>query len=159
MGMSPALRCCVLGFGLLLMRPMLAQDVREVDGKKFRAHTVEAGQTLFALSRHYAVPVDALLAANPAAASGLSIGQVVLVPLAAVNKKELRTAPALHAGELMHRVARKETLYGIARRYGVELADLMARNPELSQCLDKKERKMSIDFEDLRQILHGPIAK
>ncbi|MBK7269023.1 MAG: LysM peptidoglycan-binding domain-containing protein [Flavobacteriales bacterium] len=130
--MSAAVRWCALGFGLLLMRPILAQDVREVDGKKFRAHTVEAGQTLFALSRHYAVPVDALLAANPAAASGLSIGQVVLVPLAAVNKKELRTAPALQAGELVHRVAKKETLYGIAKRYGVDLADVMARNPELS---------------------------
>jgi len=130
--MNIALRCYILGLGLLLSWRGQAQELREVDGKKFRAHTVEAGQTLFALSRHYAVPVDALLAANPAAASGLSIGQVVLVPLAAVNKKELRTAPAMQAGELVHRVSKKETLFGIARRYGVELADLVSRNPDLS---------------------------
>ncbi|MBK8339408.1 MAG: LysM peptidoglycan-binding domain-containing protein [Flavobacteriales bacterium] len=135
--MNIALRCCVFGLGLLLAWRGHAQDLREVDGKKFRAHTVEAGQTLFALSRHYAVPVDALLAANPAAASGLSIGQVVLVPLAAVNKKELRTAPALQAGELVHRVAKKETLFGIAKRYGVELADVIARNPDLSAGLQE----------------------
>ncbi|MBK9701531.1 MAG: hypothetical protein IPO79_16000 [Flavobacteriales bacterium] len=81
---------------LLLSPAAMGQEVREVDGKKFRAHTVVAGQTLFALSRHYAVPVIRGCRGQPAAASGLSIGQVLLIlPVAAVDKKELRTAPAL----------------------------------------------------------------
>ena len=107
----------------------LAQDIRLVDGRKHIAHTVQAGQTLYALGRHYAVSVDAIVRANPAAAQGLSIGQTLLIPVDAQVKKELKTAPALAGGELAHTVAKKETLFGIARKYGVGEADLLARNP------------------------------
>lgn len=108
-----------------------AQDIREVDGQKYIAHTVLKGQTLYAISRHYAVPVDAINQANPGAAQGLSLGQVVLIPMKAQVKKELKTAPAFIEGELAHTVAKKETLFGIAHKYGVSEQDLEARNPEL----------------------------
>jgi len=108
-----------------------AQGVRTVNGRKFMVHTVQAGQTLYAISRSFAVPVDDLLAANPASAFGLTIGQELLVPLDAVQKKELKTAPMLRTdGELIHTVRKKETLYGIAKAYGLELNQLLERNPE-----------------------------
>lgn len=110
-----------------------AQEVRVVDGQKHLVHTVLKGQTLFALSKHYAVPMDALLASNPSAKNGLSVGQPLLIPVKAQVKKELKTAPALMQGELAHTVAKKETLYGIARKYGVDQADLTSRNPSLAQ--------------------------
>lgn len=117
---------------LLLPPALLAQEVRVVDGKRYVVHTVVAGQTLYAISRHYAVPVADLTAANPAAAQGLSIGQVLLIPQDAVDRKELRSAPKFRAtGELVHTVAKKETLFGIAQRYGVEQTALIERNPEL----------------------------
>ena len=131
MGMTSRLKrlllCCVL-VGMAIVS--LAQDTRTVDGRTYMVHRVEAGQTLFAISRAYAVPVDALLAANPAAMDGLSIGEEVLVPQDAVVKKDARTAPVLVAdGELRHTVQKKETVYGIARRYGVDINALMDRNP------------------------------
>lgn len=117
---------------LLLTPALLAQEVRVVDGKRYVVHTVVAGQTLYGISRHYAVPVADLTAANPAAAQGLSIGQVLLIPQDAVDRRELRSAPKYRAtGELVHTVAKKETLFGIAQRYGVEQTALIERNPEL----------------------------
>ena len=110
-----------------------AQEVRTLAGRKYTVHTVQAGQTLYAIARHYAVPVAALLKANPAATSGLSVGQVLLVPNDAVVKKELKSAPSLIAGELAHAVRKKETLYGIARIYSVEQSALLERNPGLAQ--------------------------
>ena len=112
-----------------------AQEVREVDGQKYIAHTVLKGQTLYAISRHYAVPVDAITQANPAAAQGLSLGQVLLIPVKAQVKKELKVAPAFVEGELAHTVAKKETLFGIAHKYGVSESDLHSRNPELANGL------------------------
>lgn len=112
-----------------------AQDIRVVDGQKYIAHTVLKGQTLYAISRHYAVPIDAITQANPAAAQGLSLGQILLIPVKAQVKKELKTAPAFVEGELAHTVAKKETLFGIARKFGVSEQDLITRNPELSQGL------------------------
>ena len=117
---------------LLLSPAGMGQEVREVDGKRYVVHTVVAGQTLYGISRHYAVPVARLTEANPAAAQGLSIGQVLLIPQDAVDRKELRSAPKFRAtGELVHTVAKKETLFGIAQRYGVEQTALIERNPEL----------------------------
>ncbi|MEO8588586.1 MAG: LysM peptidoglycan-binding domain-containing protein [Flavobacteriales bacterium] len=122
-------------FLLLLVLPFhgQAQEMRTIDGRKFIVHHVQAGQTLYAISRTYAVPVDVLIAANPGASDGLSIGEELLVPKDAVVKKEAKTAPSLSSeGVLRHTVAKKETLFGIARKYGVEVNDMLQRNPELN---------------------------
>lgn len=128
MGMKRLLPLLVLLLCAALGR---AQEVRTIDGEKYIAHTVQQGETLFGLGRHYAVPLDALNEANPSAAEGLSIGQVILVPVKAQSKRELKTAPALGGGELLHTVARKETIYGIAKKYGVAQEDLRRWNPDL----------------------------
>ncbi len=121
---------------LLLSLTSCAQEVRVVNGKKHAVHTVEAGQTLYAIARVHAVPVDALIAANAGATETLRVGQQLLVPMDAIVKKEAKTAPVLlKDGELLHRVARKETLFGIAKRYQVDLNDLLARNPTLTSGL------------------------
>ncbi|MBL7962437.1 MAG: LysM peptidoglycan-binding domain-containing protein [Flavobacteriales bacterium] len=128
----------VLVLVMLLALPALravAQEVRVVDGRKYIVHTVEQGQTLFAISRHYAVSVEDLQRANPGAAQGIAIGQVLLVPQEGVAKKELKSAPALKRGELVHTVTKKETLFGISRKYGLDVNDLLQRNPEASQGL------------------------
>ncbi len=113
-------------------RTMRAQNMREVDGVKYIEHTVQKGQTLFAISAHYAVPIDAITTANPAATQGISIGQVLLIPVKAQVKKDLKTAPGLLNGELSHIVKKNETLFGIAKKYGVDQNDLVTRNPTLA---------------------------
>lgn len=121
----------VLGL-LLLPFAGWSQGTRIIDGKKFTVHVVEQGQTLFALSRVFAVPVDELLKTNPEARDGLRSGQELLIPQAAVVKKEARHAPGLlKDGELKHMVAKKETLFGVAKRYGLDVNDVLERNPEL----------------------------
>lgn len=114
--------CALAAFG---------QEVRTVDGEKYIVHTVEQGQTLFGISKHYAVPLDAITDANPGAVQGLSIGQVLLIPRNAQSRKELKTAPGMDDGALLHSVLKKETLYGIARKYGVNQDDLRRLNPDL----------------------------
>lgn len=113
----------------------LAQETRVLDGRRYTVHQVKAGETLYAIGRHYAVDPDAILKANPAAVAGLSIDQVLLIPQDAIVKKERKTAPRLLADELAHTVRKKETVYGIAKLYGVDQAALLQRNPEIAQGL------------------------
>lgn len=137
-------RSLLLPLLLVLALTALGQEVRVVDGRKYTVHTVQQGQTLYGISRHYAVPIDAITKANPAATQGLSLGQVLLIPQDAVQKKELKTAPQLGgSGELVHTVAKKETLFGIARKYGVEQTALLARNPDAANGL-KEGMKLAI---------------
>ncbi|MCC6540892.1 MAG: LysM peptidoglycan-binding domain-containing protein [Flavobacteriales bacterium] len=121
----------ILALGLVLIGAghLQAQEQRTVNGRKYTVHLVEAGQTLFAIARVNAVPVEVLLAVNPSAQDGLSIGEEVLVPQDAVVKKDLKRAPELRNGELVHQVRKKETLFGLARQYGVDMNQLLERNP------------------------------
>lgn len=129
--MGERLRLSIFLLLLLVFPALHAQETRVIEGRKFTVHVAEAGQTLFGIARSYAVPVDALLTANPSVQDGLSIGEEVLVPLDAVVKKERKTAPVLRGdGELLHTVRKKETLFGIARSYGLDMNALLERNPE-----------------------------
>ena len=131
MGMITFRALLVLAMQAAFLFTVQAQEVRTVNGRKYVVHRVEAGQTLYAIAKAKAVPVEALLAANPGAQDGLSIGEEVLVPQDAVLKKELRSAPVLSAtGGLQHTVQKKETLFGIARKYAVDVNALLASNPQ-----------------------------
>lgn len=132
MGMIRGLFLTIL-LHLCFVAALQAQELRVIDGRKFIVHNVEVGQTLYAISRSYALPVDELLRANPGAQAGLSIGQELLVPQDAIVRKEARSAPILlRDGELQHTVAKRETLFGIARNYGVDVNALLERNPEVN---------------------------
>ncbi|HRH38634.1 MAG TPA: LysM peptidoglycan-binding domain-containing protein, partial [Flavobacteriales bacterium] len=112
---------------------MRGQELRHINGHKYKVHVVEQGQTLYAIARVHAVPVDALIEANPGASLGLRLGQELLIPVSAVVKKEAKSAPSLmEDGELRHIAAKKETMFGIAARYHVDVNELITRNPALA---------------------------
>ena len=127
-------RIIVIIFGVLLGTAALhAQETRTVNGRTYLVHKVSAGQTLYAIGASYAIPVDAIIAANPGVEQGLSIDRELLLPKDAIIRKEAKNAPDLKAnGEMLHTVAKKETLFGIAKKYGVDINELMSRNPQVN---------------------------
>ncbi len=132
-----------LGFVLLLCgfaQHVAAQDYpkRTVNGDEYFVYRVEPGNTLFAISRTFAVDVSDLSEANPDAVDGLSIGDEVLVPISAINKRQARKTDIDIDGEfLLHTVQRKETLFSLAKKYGVEVNQLVELNPEAESGLKK----------------------
>jgi|JI6StandDraft_1071083.scaffolds.fasta_scaffold00864_19 LysM repeat protein len=131
MGMMRIITAFLFAIGLFAATAH-AQEVRVVNGDKYIVHTVAAGQTLYGISKHYAVDLPDLTKANPGATTGLSVGQVLLVPMAGRSRKEIKSAPELSHGELLHTVSKKETLYGISKQYGVSQEALTTANSELS---------------------------
>jgi LysM repeat protein len=152
MGMIARALCSLaLMAGLIGCSPLRSQNVREVDGVKYYTHSVSKGETLYAIAKHYAVPMDAIERNNPGASDGISIGQVLLIPVKAQIKKELKNAPGLRNGELVHTVRKKETLFGIARSYGVDQDSLVARNPEIKSGL-KEGMTLAIPVGTVRNV-------
>jgi spore germination protein len=77
-------------------------------------HVVQRGDTLWALSQKFDVPLDDILAANGLRGEEpLVIGQSVIIPQQVTS----------------HKVLTGESLWAIAERYGLSLQQLMAVNP------------------------------
>jgi membrane-bound lytic murein transglycosylase D len=103
-------------------------NLPESDRVQWRHHKVRRGDTLSEISRHYGIEVKVLKTANNLHSSMLHIGQDLLIPISArpLSPAVVRTAyrsssrAVAHGGEpVIHRVRRGETLWSIARRYGV----------------------------------------
>lgn len=86
-------------------------------------HVVKAGETLFAISRQYSVPVEDLRKWNNLSGSTISTGQRLFV-----GPPSNESAPASATSGVQHRVAPGETLTAISRRYGVTIAELTEWN-------------------------------
>ena len=85
-------------------------------------YTVEEGDTLYNIARMYGTTVQQLLAANPGLneMSMLYIGQMICVPIARPCDGQNYTVQV------------GDTIYSIARKFGVAPAELMAANPGLN---------------------------
>ncbi|MCS6934692.1 MAG: LysM peptidoglycan-binding domain-containing protein [Chitinophagales bacterium] len=93
-------------------------------------HVVKKGETLYELSRLYQLPVDKIAAANKLTPkSQLRLGQTLLIP---VQKMENIALSATHDDKprvgMVHVVQPGETVYSIARSYGVSPDDVMQTN-------------------------------
>lgn len=92
-------------------------------------HVVGEKETLYGLSKQYHVSVEAIQNANPILASGLQIGQELIIP----NASNLPKTEILTSSKVTHLVAAKESLFSIARQYNVSVQDLENLNKELLQ--------------------------
>lgn len=123
-----------LGFVCSFLTPVSAQEPVQVtvservisrDGKTFRVHTVERGQTLYRISKAYDVPMAEITRYNPEAATALKPGMELLIPITAPGDDKPSSSYIFH-------VTRKgETLEEIAAIYGVTQDAILRLNPEL----------------------------
>ncbi|MBR5105453.1 MAG: LysM peptidoglycan-binding domain-containing protein [Alistipes sp.] len=109
-----------------------AQDVVVVNGVKYAIHDVQRGETLYALSRRYGVTIEEITSANQVLLEGLKVGQRIKIPVksAVADAQQPATATAK-----THKVAKRETLYSLAKRYDVTIDELYEANPGLKKGL------------------------
>jgi spore coat assembly protein SafA len=88
-------------------------------------YIVQPGDTLFNIARQFGVPLAALIAANPQIADPDLIfpGQIIVIPVT--------PAPPVPPG-FNYVVQPGDTLFFIARRFGVSLDALIAANPQIA---------------------------
>lgn len=97
-------------------------------------HTVQAGETLYRISRIHNVPLDALLELNPTAREGIRVGDKIILPANAKAVTEYATSstsPASEGDFRFHTVRPGDTLYSIARAYGVTVPEILKVNSSI----------------------------
>ncbi|MCR4765501.1 MAG: LysM peptidoglycan-binding domain-containing protein [Bacteroidaceae bacterium] len=127
-------------------------------------HTIQQGETLYGLGQKYKVSVKSILDANPGLnEKNFRFGQVVNIPKSNAEKATDTTkettevqantidnpkaqqgipGPVQSRCKEMHKVARKETIYSIARMYGISEQELLDANPEISNAKKLKKGKL-----------------
>ena len=111
--------------GIAMSAQTLNYPIVQVDGKNYYSYTVEPKDGLYAISRKFGVSQADLHACNKGLESGLTIGQIILVPVVGPVAKD---NPA--GSFVTHEVLPKQTLYSLSRQYGVSVDELIANNPE-----------------------------
>ena len=112
----------------LFAQPGVAPQ-EEVNGVMCYVHTVESGNTLWGLQTMYGVKVEEIMKSNPKLSEGLQIGQQVVIPIPNYVKPLPVTSE--------YKVKKKETLYGLSRKFNTSVDELIQLNPELSNGLKK----------------------
>ncbi len=108
-----------------------SQTVVYINGAKYYIHTVQAKETLYALSQLYGVGEQVILEHNPAVKeSGLKADQNVKIPFVAeaaepVSERKLRRTFDIHY------VKAGETLYAVSRQYSISLQTILEDNPNI----------------------------
>ena len=127
---------------LLLVTPLFA-DI---------TYKVEKGDTLYSISRKYQITVAELRTANNLSENDvIKAGQKLIIPDADIGtaaalsstKSAATTQPAGKTIEYV--VAKGDTLYGIARKNGMSVADLMAINNLDSSAVIKVGQKLKVN--------------
>lgn len=98
-----------------------------VEGKKYYLHTVERGQTLYAIAKAYDLTVNDILVENPDALNGIKPGQVLRIPF---EKKPATVVVPPDTGKyIIHKIEAGQTLYSLAKKYNTTEQIILDNNP------------------------------
>lgn len=98
-------------------------DVIVLRGKSYYLHTVQAGQTLFSICKTYEVDVETVKKLNDKQDNSLSLYEVLKIPYV---EPFVQQDSKYH----YHKVQKGETLYSIARTYGIKPKQVIKNNSE-----------------------------
>ncbi|MFD1904612.1 LysM peptidoglycan-binding domain-containing protein [Paenibacillus rhizoplanae] len=94
-----------------------------------KIHIVKQGDSLFALSQKYGVPLQKIIEANPQIANPdvLAVGDKVKIPAAPVALP----VPDNNDIYYKHTVKQGDTLWKLSKAWGITLKDMIDANPQL----------------------------
>ena len=111
--------------------------------EKITKHTIVKGETISSIAEKYEVKQSAILKLNPKAKNLLKLNSVLLIPTHPPTKTTTNQI-AVNNFTNEHQVQAKETLYGIAKQYGITLKELNEINQILASSDLKIGQKINI---------------
>lgn len=136
--------CRAVSLLLTISFLLLSVGTVQAGAQSPRQYTVRAGDTVYSISKRYGVDQETIFRLNPSARNGVKVGQVLTLSTTVATQKNVpntvstpsrsgaTAAAAGSKGGHMHRIAPGETLYGVAKAYGVSMQELQQLNPGLS---------------------------
>lgn len=120
----------MIAWGLSALAGGKSTTIVYINGAKYYIHTVQAGETLYGLSKTYGVGEQVIVENNPSIVRGLKTNQNIKIPYVA-EAPEIMSERKLRKTFNFHQVAPGETLFALSRQYEIPVKTLMADNPNL----------------------------
>lgn len=96
-------------------------------------HNISQGETLYSLAKQYDTSVENILLSNPGLApDNYTAGSTIRILPGKNAVTDHAAAVTAHPNHKTYRVKKDETLYSIARKHGITVADIEEANPGLS---------------------------
>lgn len=106
-------------------------------------HTIEAGETVYAIATMYGVSTEAIYRLNPGSQEGIRAGEVLLIPQGKASFQEGVETETY----TFHTIEPKETLYAVSMKYKVPAQHIVEANPGLSTKTFRAGRTIRIPVE------------
>ncbi len=114
--------------------PYDSLGIRKEGKITFIIHRVDQGETVYSLSHRYHISQEELIRNNPSIRNGLKVGEELKIPLTNPPQTEDK------GNFIVHTVQPSETLFGIARKYGVSTGQIRQWNGLTSNRLDVNQK-------------------
>lgn len=88
-------------------------------------HKIKKGETVYAISRMYGIPVETIFQLNPGSRNGIREGAILI--LSDNGSTQNDSAPEFYV------IKRGDTLYGVAKANETTVAEIMKKNPGISE--------------------------
>ncbi len=104
------------------------QSIKTGNVSDIFVHTIEQGQTVYAIATMYGVSVDDIYMLNPDSKNGIKAGAKLRIP----QRDQAAGSKQSEDNYTYHTIQPKETLYSLTIRYGVPAKAIIEANPGLS---------------------------
>jgi len=105
--------------------------------KKYVSYTVKNGETVKSIAKVYHITSKELLQLNPDISKNLLPNTVIIVPNRNYGKADTKVQEVKEAqnDKKTYDVLPKDTMYGISKKFGVTMEELLAANPQIADGL------------------------
>lgn len=128
----------------LILVLIFLSSVSVFSQEKYTKHTITKGETISSIAEKYKVNPSVIYELNPDCRGVLKLKSVLLIPSHNSKKTNSVAEKVTNTSEKIHEVLPKETLFGIAKQYGITVEDLNKANPKLESSGLKKGQKITI---------------
>ncbi len=123
------------------------------ESSKYRIHIIEPGQTIYSIAKIYNVSQEKIFELNPETKNGYKINQKIKIPNVTLVAKTNANP------EKKYKVRRKDTLYGLSKKFGVDEKAILAKNPIIVKEGLKKGQRIIIPEKEIiiKEALFVPV--
>jgi LysM repeat protein len=127
-------------------------NLQTIDSSR-KVHQVLVGETLWSIAKNYGVKVENIKEVNQFSNNELELDQLIYIPNQLSDTNDIVTPlikkpphPLLGPCDtlIIHKVKKKETLYGIATNYNISIDKIIKINPELNKQGLQKDQKLKV---------------